>query len=101
MSDLLGVTCTCEKFGLVKKTGGPKWYENCPIHRTRPEATLPIMDPAIARRLRAIANRLLELDAERTELILQARADGASLREIAEVAGMSHVGIMKLIDRHE
>lgn len=59
-----------------------------------------VMDPAIARRLRAIANKLGELDAERAELILQARADGASLREIAEVAGMSHVGIKKLIGRH-
>jgi DNA-directed RNA polymerase specialized sigma24 family protein len=58
------------------------------------------MDPDIARRLRAIDKRLSELDAERANLILQARHDGASLREIAEVAGMSHVGIKKLIARH-
>lgn len=58
------------------------------------------MDPTIERRLRAIAKKLGELDAERAELILRARVDGASLREIAEAAGMSHVGIKKLIGRH-
>lgn len=58
------------------------------------------VDPEIARRLRAIAKKLGELDAERATLILSARAQGASLREIAEVAGMSHVGIQKLIGRH-
>lgn len=67
---------------------------------TEPTTTVTTMDPATARRLRAIANRLNELDAERAQLILQAHAEGASLREIGEVAGMSHVGIKKLLTRH-
>lgn len=58
------------------------------------------MDPELARRLDAIVLRLQKLDAERAQLILQAREQGASLREIAAHAGMTHVGIKKLIGRH-
>lgn len=58
------------------------------------------MDPALARRLAAVVRRLTELEAERDQLILQAREEGASLREIAALAGMTHVGIKKLIGRH-
>lgn len=62
--------------------------------------TVPSVDPAIARRLRAIAIRSVQLERERDELVIQAHEAGASLREIAAVAGMSHVGIKKLLGRH-
>jgi hypothetical protein len=62
--------------------------------------TIPPMDPAISKRLLAIAKKLDDLDEERAQLIIEAREAGASLREIAAVAGMSHVGIKKLLGRH-
>lgn len=65
-----------------------------------PATTVTTVDPAIARRLRAIATKLNELDEERARLVIQAREEGATLREIAEHAGMTHVGISKLLGRH-
>ena len=62
--------------------------------------TVLVMDPELAKRLDAIVLRLQKLDRERAQLILQAREQGASLREIAAHAGMTHVGIKKLIGRH-
>lgn len=67
------------------------------------EATSPTfdaMDPVLAKRLATVVRRLQELGDERDQLILEARDQGASLREIADLAGMSHVGIKKLIGRH-
>lgn len=58
------------------------------------------LDPVLSKRLAAVVRRLEELEGERDQLILQAREQGASLREIAQQAGMSHVGIKKLIGRH-
>lgn len=66
----------------------------------RAAPTVPEMDPELAKRLDAIVLRLQKLDDERAQLILQAREQGASLREIAAHAGMTHVGIKKLIGRH-
>ncbi len=57
-------------------------------------------DPVLAKRLASVVRRLQELEDERDQLILKAREEGASLREIAQQAGMSHVGIKKLIGRH-
>lgn len=62
--------------------------------------TVTTMDPAIAKRLVAIAVRSVQLDQERDELIIKAHQEGASLREIAAVAGMTHTGIKKLLGRH-
>lgn len=62
--------------------------------------TFPEMDPVLAKRLATVVRRLQELGDERDQLILEARDQGASLREIADLAGMSHVGIKKLIGRH-
>lgn len=58
------------------------------------------LDPVLSKRLAAVVRRLQEMEDERDQLILQAREQGASLREIAQHAGMSHVGIKKLIGRH-
>lgn len=44
----------------------------------------------------AEAQRLLD---ERDMLVIRAYAQGASLRRIAESAGMTHVGVKKLVDR--
>lgn len=64
--------------------------------------SVPIVsfDPVLAKRLERVVIRLQQLEDERDQIILQAREAGASLREIAEKAGMSHVGIKKLIGRH-
>lgn len=62
--------------------------------------TVTTVDPAIAKRLRLIAKKYVELETERDEMIILAHQQGASLREIAAVAGMSHVGIKKLLGRH-
>lgn len=62
--------------------------------------TLTPVDPALQRRLDTVVRRIDELTAERDQLVLQARDEGASLREIAAHAGMTHVGVKKLIGRH-
>lgn len=63
--------------------------------------TVPqVLDPELAKRLERVVLRLQQLEGERDQLILEARDAGASLREIAAHAGMSHVGIKKLIGRH-
>lgn len=67
---------------------------------TAPAVTFLGVDPEIAKRLNAIVLRLQRLEEERDQLILRAREEGASLREIAQHAGMTHVGIKKLIGRH-
>jgi DNA-directed RNA polymerase specialized sigma24 family protein len=56
-------------------------------------------DPVLAKRLAAVVRKLQDMEDERDQLILKAREEGASLREIAQQAGMSHVGIKKLIGR--
>jgi DNA-directed RNA polymerase specialized sigma24 family protein len=58
------------------------------------------LDPVLSKRLAAVVRKLQDMEEERDQLILQAREQGASLREIAQQAGMSHVGIKKLIGRH-
>lgn len=50
---------------------------------------------------RQAAAKQAEWTARRDKAIKIARAEGASLREIAEATGLSHVGIKKLLDRAE
>jgi DNA-binding NarL/FixJ family response regulator len=64
-------------------------------------ATIPAMlDRALARRLRRTADQIATATADRERLIVEAHRAGASLREIAEHAGITHVAVMKLIRRH-
>lgn len=51
------------------------------------------------RRLARVAQRLRAVTAERDALIHQMRAEGATLRQIAAAAGLSAMGVKKLLDR--
>lgn len=55
--------------------------------------TFPPMDAEQADRIRRIADRRAKLDEQWREEIRQAVAAGASLREVAEVAGISHTAV--------
>lgn len=61
---------------------------------------MPI-DPALAKRVRATAQAAEKKRQERDALITQAHLAGASLREIGELVGLSHVGVMKILNRGE
>ena len=60
----------------------------------------PDVDPALQRRLDRVVAEVDKLTAERDQLIIEAREGGASLREIAAHAGMTHTGVKKLLGRH-
>ena len=66
-------------------------------------ATLPPvpLDARLARRLAKLAGKVETSIAERDEAIAEAVASGASLREIAAVAGMSHVTVKNILDRRK
>lgn len=65
-------------------------------------ATVPVvLDPKLARAIRRAAERAAEATTERDRLIVAASQSGASLREIAEHAGMTHTGVMKIVRRAE
>lgn len=53
------------------------------------------------RRLTTVATRLSELAVERDSLIVELRARGMSLRAIAALAGLTHVGVLRILDRQE
>lgn len=55
--------------------------------------------PTTLTRLIWVATNLSDLAAERNALIVQARTEGSTLREIASAAGMTHVGVKRLLDR--
>lgn len=57
------------------------------------------LDPEMAKRLRAAATKARDHTRQRDELIRQAAAAGASLRDIAEHVGLSHTGVKKIVDR--
>lgn len=54
---------------------------------------------ARARAIRKAADQLAAATEERNRLIVAAHNDGASLREIAEHAGITHVGVKKITER--
>lgn len=57
------------------------------------------LDLDLARQIERAVKRIERDTEERDRLILLAYAQGASLREIAEVAGITHVGVKKLVGR--
>ena len=56
-------------------------------------ATVPTMDAEQADRIRRISERRAKLDDQWRAEIIAAVAAGASLREVAEVAGSSHTAV--------
>lgn len=67
--------------------------------RTPPNLGDMPIDPALAKRVRAVAQAAEKKRQERDELILEAHGAGASLREIGDLVGLSHVGVMKIVKR--
>lgn len=59
------------------------------------------VDPTLAEKLRRAAGKVDTWLDERDRLIYEARKSGGSLREIAEMVGMSHPGVMKVVTRME
>lgn len=57
------------------------------------------LDVDLAKRLERATSKVERDIEERDRLILLAYARGASLRDIAGVTGLTHVGVKKLIDR--
>lgn len=49
--------------------------------------------------LQTAVREMLAARRKRDRLIIQCHADGASLREIAQLAGLSHAGVKKIIER--
>ena len=62
-------------------------------------ASVPVVPvpEELARRLRSAAQRISRGTEERDQAILDAADAGGSLREIAALAGITHVGVMKII----
>lgn len=57
------------------------------------------MEPELAKQLLRTVGNIDKHQIERERLIVLAYVRGASLRDIASVAGMTHVGVKKLIER--
>lgn len=57
------------------------------------------MQAETERRLRKAGQAVSKSLAERDLAIAQASEEGASLREIAKVVGLSHVGVKKVMER--
>lgn len=57
------------------------------------------IDAELARKLRRASAQQRRWLAARDDLIQQARASGASYREIAALAGMTHVGVMRIVSK--
>lgn len=64
-----------------------------------PTLTSVPLDMDLAKRLERATSKVGRDIEERDRLILLAFARGASLRDIADVTGLTHVGVKKLIDR--
>lgn len=57
------------------------------------------LDPRMAKRLARAVGKASDARRERDELIVRAYIAGATLREIGEAVGITHVGVKKIIDR--
>lgn len=55
--------------------------------------------PELLAQVRRLAERAAALTAQRDDAIRQARAAGASLRELAAAAGVSHQTVSNICDR--
>lgn len=67
--------------------------------RTPPNLGLVALERTLARRLARSAQQEQFWLRERDTLIREAHAAGASLREIAALVGLSHVGVKKIVER--
>jgi len=64
-----------------------------------PTLTSVPITPDTARELSRAAKQMHSFRARRDQLIVQAHAEGAGLREIARVAGLTHRAVAKIIER--
>lgn len=67
-----------------------------------PEApTLPdvALDPETRRKLSRVSQTAVRSTKERDELIAKAYREGASMREIARIVGMTHPGVRSILIR--
>lgn len=64
-----------------------------------PVTILSVLDRKTRLTLRRAGERAVESIASRDWYIREASRNGATLREIAEAVGLSHVGVKKIIDR--
>lgn len=62
--------------------------------------TFLFVDPAKIERLREVASSLENLKVERDQLVVQLRKEGGSLREIAEILGLTHPAVLKILARN-
>lgn len=54
-----------------------------------------------AEKLRRAAGKIDTWTDKRDALVVQARAEGGTLREIAEMAGLTHAGIARILERQQ
>jgi hypothetical protein len=59
-----------------------------------------VIEPGEQRRLRAAGRKVNVALGERDRLIVQARDGGAGLREIACAVGLTHAGVIKIVNRN-
>lgn len=70
---------------------------------TAPSPTLTDvpLDRSASKELQRLGKKLDELMTERQRLILKAQLEGASLREIGNLLGVSHVTVKNILDKIE
>lgn len=57
------------------------------------------VNPALAEKLRRAAGKIDRWTVERDRLIVEARRAGASSREVAELVGLTHAGVLHIEKR--
>lgn len=66
---------------------------------TAPVTTLPPVDPDLRRRLTRVSQAAVRNVKERDRLIADAYQQGASMREIGRLVGMTHPGVRSILIR--